>query len=115
MPRLPDGTALIGDSRNDENVAVNGIHAAFIAAHNRLLTSGAATTFKDARRQLTWHWQWVVLNEFLPATLGTADSRRRSAAATSGCSRGAATRSSRSSSRAPRTASATARCVRPTG
>ena len=71
VPRLPDGTALIGDSRNDENVAVNGIHAAFIAAHNRLITSGAATTFKDARRQLTWHWQWVVLNEFLPATLGT--------------------------------------------
>ncbi|MDA0174169.1 hypothetical protein OJ998_34025 [Solirubrobacter taibaiensis] len=71
VPRLPDGTALIGDSRNDENVAVNGIHAAFIAAHNQLLTSGAATTFKDARRQLTWHWQWIVLNEFLPATLGT--------------------------------------------
>lgn len=71
VPRLPDGTALIGDSRNDENVAVNGIQAAFIAAHNRLITSGAAATFAQARRLLTWHWQWIVLNEFLPATLGT--------------------------------------------
>src|SRR3954453_3345471 len=31
VPRLPDGTPLIGDARNDENVAVNGLHAAFLA------------------------------------------------------------------------------------
>ena len=114
MPRLPDGTALIGDSRNDENVAVNGLHAAFIAFHNKLLDTGAATNFKEARRLLTWHWQWIVLNEFLPATLGTATPTAL-AAATSGCSARLPTRSSRSSSRAPRTASATARCARPTG
>ena len=37
VPRLPDGTALIGDSRNDENLAVNGIHAAFLAFHNKVI------------------------------------------------------------------------------
>ena len=50
---------------------VNGIHAAFIAAHNRLITSGAADHVQGRPPPLTWHWQWVVLNEFLPATLGT--------------------------------------------
>ena len=42
VPRLPDGTALIGDARNDENVAVNGLHAAFLAFHNKVLETGAA-------------------------------------------------------------------------
>jgi hypothetical protein len=70
VPRLPDGTALIGDARNDENLAVNGLHAAFLRFHNRILDTGAAATFKDARRLFTWHWQWLVLNEFLPTTIG---------------------------------------------
>jgi hypothetical protein len=72
VPRLPDGTALIGDARNDENVAVNGLHAAFLAFHNRVLETGAASTFKEARRLVTWHWQWLVLNEFLPLTVGAS-------------------------------------------
>jgi hypothetical protein len=70
VPRLTDGSALIGDSRNDENVAVNGLHAAFLAFHNKVLENGAAASFRDARRLVTWHYQWLVLNEFLPATVG---------------------------------------------
>ena len=42
VPRMPDGTPLIGDARNDENVAVNGIHAAFLRFHNKLLENGVA-------------------------------------------------------------------------
>ena len=72
VPRMPDGTPLIGDARNDENVAVNGLHAAFLKFHNRVLETGAAANFKQARKLVTWHWQWIVLNEFLPA-----DHRRR--------------------------------------
>src|SRR5262245_57720026 len=58
VPRLADGTALIGDARNDENIVVNGLHAAFIAFHNAILAKGAARTFAEARRLVTWHWQW---------------------------------------------------------
>ena len=70
VPRLPDGTPLMGDARNDENVAVNGIHAAFICFHNKLLETGVARDFKTARRLVQWHWQWIIVNEFLPLTIG---------------------------------------------
>ena len=71
VPRMPDGTPLIGDARNDENVAVNGLHAAFLSS-----TTAAGDRrggdFKQARKLVTWHWQWIVL-ERVPA----ADDRRR--------------------------------------
>ena len=73
VPRMPDGTPLIGDARNDENMAVNGIHAAFLRFHNKLLENGVARDFKSARKLVTWHWQWIVLNEFLPLTIGASE------------------------------------------
>ncbi len=73
VPRLPDGTAIIGDSRNDENAIVNGLHAAFLRVHNKVLDTGAAKNFKQARQLVTWHWQWLVINEFLPATVGASE------------------------------------------
>ena len=72
VPRMPDGTPLIGDARNDENVAVNGLHAAFLKFHNRVLETGAAANFKQARKLVTWHWQWIVLERVPPR-----DDRRR--------------------------------------
>ena len=27
-------------------------------------------TFEDARRLVTWHYQWIIVNEFLPAIVG---------------------------------------------
>jgi len=60
VPRLPDGAAAIPDPRNDDNIVISGLHAAFILFHNRL-----------ADRQLvTWHYQWMVLHEFLPQMIG---------------------------------------------
>jgi hypothetical protein len=37
LPRSADGQAVIGDPRNDENLMIAGIHAAFILAHNRIV------------------------------------------------------------------------------
>jgi hypothetical protein len=51
-----------------------------LRAHNllvdRLRADGAAETelFDDARRALTWHYQWVVLHEFLPSVVGEQQS-----------------------------------------
>jgi Animal haem peroxidase len=73
LPRH-DGTAMIADPRNDENLMIAGLHAAFLLFHNHLLETlpagDAHARFAEARRLTTWHYQWVVLNEFLPAIVG---------------------------------------------
>lgn len=76
VPRNGQGVALIGDPRNDTHLFVNQIQVALIHAHNllvgRLREDGEpeATLFDEARRALTWHYQWVLLNDFLPALIG---------------------------------------------
>jgi Animal haem peroxidase len=77
LPRDADGSAVIGDPRNDENLIIAGLHAAFILFHNRAIdlvrragTSDPAAAFSEARRITTWHYQWVVLHQFLPLIVG---------------------------------------------
>ncbi|HYO63726.1 MAG TPA: heme peroxidase family protein [Pyrinomonadaceae bacterium] len=72
LPREPrskdiahDRAALIGDPRNDENTIVSQLHTAFLRAHNALV--GRGLNFAEARRQLTQHYQYIILNEFLPS------------------------------------------------
>jgi hypothetical protein len=85
LPRMADGTAVIADRRNDENTMIAGLHAAVLRFHNRaldLVTEGdnPAARYAEARRLTTWHYQWIVLNEFLPAIVGQkrVDQIRRS-------------------------------------
>jgi Animal haem peroxidase len=74
LPRLADGTAVLADRRNDENVMLAGLHAAILRFHNHALDlvggSDPATRFAEARRLTTWHYQWIVLHQFLPAIVG---------------------------------------------
>jgi len=78
LPRNQQGIALIGDPRNDVHAFMTGLQVAFIRAHNRLVdrlrTDGVPESelFDDARRALTWHFQWVILHDFLPNLVGTA-------------------------------------------
>ena len=69
LPRSPDGVALIGDPRNDENRVISQLHLAFLKFANAVLnhTGGA---FEEAQRLTRWHYQWIVLHEFLPLTCG---------------------------------------------
>jgi Animal haem peroxidase len=77
LPRNQQGIALIGDPRNDVHAFMTGLQVALIHAHNRLVdrlrADGAPESelFDDARRALTWHFQWVILNDFLPNLVGT--------------------------------------------
>lgn len=73
LPRL-NQTAVIADPRNDENLIVAQLHLAFMNFHNRVLDFVNAnpavakpneTRFETARRLVTWHYQWVVLNDFV--------------------------------------------------
>jgi hypothetical protein len=57
--------AIIGDGRNDENLLVAQLHVAFLRLHNRFVD--LVGNFEDARRLTRFHYQWLVLNEFLPS------------------------------------------------
>jgi hypothetical protein len=96
LPRTSDGIAIIADPRNDENLMIAGLQVAFLLFHNRvvdalrerrdladpaggdLLAALAETRdhhrqrrlFSEARRIVTWHYQWIVVNEFLPQIVG---------------------------------------------
>ncbi len=73
LPRGPNGRALIGDPRNDENRIVAQLHAIFLRFHNRVVHQLRETnkhvSFQDARDQVRWHYQWVLVKDFLPAIL----------------------------------------------
>jgi Animal haem peroxidase len=68
LPRRPDGSAIVGDDRNDENVIIAQMHLAFIMFHNRLIDEGYS--FADARRLTQWHYQFIVVNDYLPHVAG---------------------------------------------
>jgi hypothetical protein len=85
LPRQGD-TAIIADPRNDENLMIAGLHAAFLLFHNKavdLITNNSVKlvatgsrqqepdeVFRRARRLTTWHYQWMILHEFLPLFVG---------------------------------------------
>jgi len=57
--------ALIGDKRNDENVIVSQLHSVFLQFHNRLADDNKRLDFYEIQRQVRWHYQYVVLHDFL--------------------------------------------------
>ncbi len=62
--------ALIGDARNDENLIVAQLHLAFLRFHNRVVDSATRGSpderFIQAQKLVRWHYQWLVIREFLP-------------------------------------------------
>jgi len=68
-PRL-DGVAVIADKRNDENVLVSQIAGAFADFHNALAKDRPDASFEDLRQLVTWHYQWMLLTDFLPRLCG---------------------------------------------
>jgi hypothetical protein len=75
LPRTPQGAAILSDPRNDENIMLAGIHAAVLKFHNNavdLVRPQGGDVFANARRLTTWHYQWLILNEFLPLFVGQA-------------------------------------------
>jgi len=62
--------ALIGDKRNDENVLVSQMHGVFADFHNRIADDGRLADFEVLRRMVAWHYQWMLLTDFLPRLCG---------------------------------------------
>jgi hypothetical protein len=82
LPRNSQNTAIIGDLRNDENFLVSQLHLAFMKFHNVVVDSlvaahpvhysgvdGNAHLFMDAHHLVRWHYQWILLHDFLPTIL----------------------------------------------
>src|ERR1700733_9591448 len=76
VQRNADGIAIIGDPRNDSHMLISQLHLAMLKAHNmfvdvaRLNGTPADEVFEVAARNLRWHHQSIVLDEFLPALVG---------------------------------------------
>jgi hypothetical protein len=58
--------ALIGDPRNDENSIVSQLQGLFLRFHNRLATEHPKVSFGDLQRLVRFHYQYVILHDFLP-------------------------------------------------
>ena len=79
--------AIIGDHRNDENRIISQLQLGMIKFHNLVaqtlydessIAAGEGSgvvlerqaLFAEARRTTTWHYQWGVVNDFLPTMCG---------------------------------------------
>ncbi|WJH39175.1 heme peroxidase family protein [Aliirhizobium terrae] len=73
LPRNQVGHALIFDERNDENLLVAQFHLLMLKFHNKVFDKVSAerpdlkgtALFKEVRRIVTWHYQWIVLFDFV--------------------------------------------------
>jgi hypothetical protein len=80
VPRDAHANAIVAESRNDENAVISQMQVAFLSLHNAVTDwlaaqpaykgASADRLFGDARRLVTWHYQWIILHEFLPKTIG---------------------------------------------
>ena len=73
------GRALIGDPRNDENLLVSQLHCTMLRFHNKVMEAVAQQSpltgdnlFKEVQRLVRWHYQWVVVHDYLPRIVGQA-------------------------------------------
>jgi hypothetical protein len=78
LPRTRQERAMIADPRNDENVIISQLQLAFLKFHNEAIDFVAAQPtagntpkqiFEEARRLVRWHYQFIIVNQFLRATL----------------------------------------------
>lgn len=58
--------ALIGDPRNDENSIVSQLQGLMLRFHNRVVDDNDGLEFSALQRIVRWHYQWVVVHDFLP-------------------------------------------------
>ena len=78
LPRTSNKTAIIADPRNDENLIIAGLHAAFLLFHNQAVDYvtqrhpgwDSDEVFDEAYRLTRWHYQWMIVHEFLPLFIG---------------------------------------------
>jgi len=84
LPRDENGAAIIAEGRNDENSIVRQFHLAMLRFHNAVSAIVRASrrdwsperVFDQAQRLVRWHYQWIIVHEFLPQTIGQQQAAR---------------------------------------
>ena len=80
LPRNSQNVALLGDPRDDENLIISQLQVAFLQFHNavvdyvktKIKLTDSGEIFAEAQRIVRWHYQWMVVHEFLRRTCGDA-------------------------------------------
>lgn len=62
-----ENRAIIGDPRNDENVIVSQLQGLMLRLHNRIADDNPTWSFSQIQEEVRFHYQWVVLKDFLPS------------------------------------------------
>jgi len=70
LQRNAQEKAIIPDARNDENIIVSQMQVLFIRFHNCMVDylknqCSSRELFKEARKMVIWHYQWLILHEYL--------------------------------------------------
>lgn len=71
--RTVDGAPVIGDGRNDENLIVAQLHVGFMRFYNAVIEKlqrppeslAGDALLEKAFRLARWHYQWLVINDYL--------------------------------------------------
>ena len=76
LQRNRQHVALIGDPRNDVSLITSQIHVLFLSFHNRVVDHLRAEgvdekeLHEEAARLTRWHYQWILIWEFIPKLMG---------------------------------------------
>lgn len=72
LPRNSQGVALISDPRGDQTVIAAQLFQVFLRFHNAVVDelqssfSTPAELFDAAQKLVRWHYQWLIVHEYLP-------------------------------------------------
>lgn len=75
VQRNAQGIAIIVDPRNDSHLVMSQMQVVFSKFHNRIVDwlrerGTKRRVFEEAQRLTRWHYQWIILREFLPGLIG---------------------------------------------
>lgn len=77
-------TGIIADPRNDDNIIISQLHAAFLEFHNRIADKLASQNkeyyeknphhlFLNTQKMVRWYFQWIILYDYLPRIIDLSE------------------------------------------
>ena len=70
LPRRADGSAILVETRNDENQILSQLHVAMLLFHNAVVDALKIRNFARAQRTVIRYYQYALLHDFMPTLFG---------------------------------------------
>jgi hypothetical protein len=70
LPRRADGSAIVVETRDDENQILSQLHAAMLLFHNAVVDTLKIKSFAKAQRTVIRYYQYAILHDYMPALFG---------------------------------------------